>query len=82
MFYIGFDIANKSANDSPLTPQEVKKLLAWAWVQDGSNFIPINLKPIPFQRRKICFLVLLLIISKLGCNLNIYKFYIFISTIL
>ena len=44
---MGFDIANKSTNDSPITPQEVKMLLALGLGSRWIKLHPIYLETIP-----------------------------------
>ena len=52
---MGFDIANKSTNDSPITPQEVKCFLPW-WACSGwIKLHPNYLETIPIPEAKDLF---------------------------
>ena len=52
---MGFDIANKSANDSPITPQEVKMLLASGLGSGWIKLHPNYLETIPIPEAKNLF---------------------------
>ena len=52
---MGFEIANKSTNDSPITPQEVKMLLALGLGSGWIKLHPNYLETIPISEAKDLF---------------------------